>query len=119
MNPLDRDTAQEGSPTMSYRTASYLTSPLQFTRGLSSPVAVSGSAQRRERKTHISLSQDISYALAAIVENSANGDAASASLEAIGARTPNTAAIAFSYYLDDFTYVDPVGIQYLAVKRWH
>ena len=111
MDPLDRDTAQEGSPTMSYRTASYLTSPLQSTRGLSSPVAVSGSAQRCERKTHISLSQDNSYGFAAIVENSANGDATSA-------RTPNTAAIAFSYYLDDFTYMDFVGIRYLAFKRW-
>ena len=119
MDPLDSDTAQEGSPTMSYRTASYLASPPQSARGLSSPVSVSGSAQRREPKTHISLSQDISYAFAAIVENSANGNAASASLEAIGARTPNTAAIAFSCYLDDFTYMDPVGIQYLAVKRWH
>jgi len=69
-----------------------------------------------QAKTHVSLSQDFGYDFA--VENLANGSVACANLEAIDAQTPNS-AITFSRYPDGFNYMEPVGIRYLIVNRWH
>lgn len=67
-------------------------------------------------KTHLSLSQDVGYDFA--VENRVNGSVPCANLEAIGAQTSNS-AITFSRYPDGLNYMEPVGIRYLIVNRWH